>query len=234
VPSANDLVERGAVPGRPDMTFRWAHDETEVTFQTLVDGEPRTFVTGEQRGDLFYDADGEAIARIVRDESGRRTLVTTLDALDAAEARFRARDGATVPDAASDDFAPKLCPDPSPEPKTTKSENSIRYQEYVSKLPYGSAIKVGGVKFDGCDPATGNLLEAKANIDHLFDGNDNLYWWVEPKGDPTGQMQNQSDVARAAGRSVIWHAQTETGFRGLSRIKSSNNWPNLFVVYDPN
>ena len=30
-------------------------------------------------------------------------------------------------------------------------------------------LSLGGVRFDGCDEATGILLEAKANIDHLFD-----------------------------------------------------------------
>jgi hypothetical protein len=41
-------------------------------------------------------------------------------------------------------------------------------------------------------------------------------------------------VERAAGRLVVWHAQTEKGYRGLSEIARELDEPNLFVVYDPN
>jgi hypothetical protein len=41
------------------------------------------------------------------------------------------------------------------------------------------AINVGGVDYDGCEQSTGNLLEAKANIDHLFGVNDELNEWVD-------------------------------------------------------
>jgi len=41
VPSANPIVDEGPVPGRPDMTYRWARDEATVTFKVLVDGQQR-------------------------------------------------------------------------------------------------------------------------------------------------------------------------------------------------
>ncbi|MGO4869866.1 MAG: hypothetical protein ACLPGW_04545, partial [Roseiarcus sp.] len=41
-------------------------------------------------------------------------------------------------------------------------------------------------------------------------------------------------VELAAGRLVVWHAQTEKGFRGLSKIAGDLDEPNLSVVYDPN
>ena len=40
VPSANPLVDTGPVLGRPDMSYRWAHDETSVTFSALVGDLP--------------------------------------------------------------------------------------------------------------------------------------------------------------------------------------------------
>lgn len=216
------------------MSYRWAHDETEVAFKVLIDGQWRTLTVGEQKDDLFYDRNGEVVARLVSGASGRPTLVTTVDALDRALADLRREDGEPATSPAASDNEPKLCPDPTPERKTTKSENSIAYQEYVTWLPYGLAINVGGVNFDGCDPATGTLLEAKANIDFMFDDNDQLKWFIYPEKNPAIQMETQADTALAAGRVVVWHAQTEKGFRGLSKIKEQNSWMNLFVVYDPN
>ncbi len=234
VPSANPLVDTGPVPGRPAISYRWAHDETSVTFSALVDGKWRPLTGGSLRGDAFLDENGEAVAVSATGPDGRQTLVTSVDVLDRALAELKSRAGS--PDAAqsSDDHAPKLCPDPTPEPKTTQSENSIRHQEYVSGLPYGLAIKVGGVIFDGCDPVTGDLLEAKAKIDHLFDDKGNLNVWVDPAKDPRFQMTDQAEAAIASGRRVIWHAQTSKGFRGLNVIAQRLNGGNLTVVYDPN
>ena len=235
VPSSNQIVDEGAVPGRDDMSYRWAHDEGTVAFRVLIDGEWRTLTVGTLGTDnVFRNSQGEIVARPVGDANGRPVLVTTTAALKGAEAELRRRDGLPVPDAKIDEYEPKLCPDPTPEPKTTTSENSIAYQEYVSKLTYGLAINVGGVNFDGCDPATGNLLEAKANIDFMFDPNNTLNSWVNDASNPKYQMGAQAEAALAAGRLVVWHAQTLKSFQGLTEIASDLPWPNLTVVYDPN
>ena len=235
VPSQNAIVDQGPVPGQPDMTFRWANDEAQVTFNVVSDGQSQTFAVGALKsGDIFVDSDGDIVARLVMGPAGKPILVTTADALDRALAEFRSRDGAAPADVVVDDHAPKLCPDPTPEAKTSTSQNSILYQQYVTGLPYGWAINVGGVRFDGCYEATGILLEAKANIDHLFDDMGKLFVWVNPKNNPKFQMQAQSDAARAAGRIVIWHAQTLKGFYGLTQIAQDMPWQNVFVVYDPN
>ena len=166
---------------------------------------------------------------------GRRpTLVTAVDALDRALADLRRANGEPAASPTDEEHEPKLCPDPTPEPKTTQSANSIAYQEYVSGLPYGWAIVLGIVRFDGCDETTGNLLEAKADIDHLFDANDVLYSWVHPENNPIFQMAAQAEAALAAGRVVVWHAQTEKTYRGLTKIADDEDFGNLFVVYDPN
>ena len=78
-------------------------------------------------------------------------------------------------------------------------------------MRYPLAIFFGGVWFDGCDEPTGNLLDAKAKNDHLFDfdTDDTLQSWVYPEKDPAIQMERQAEVALAAGRRIVWHAQTE-------------------------
>jgi hypothetical protein len=165
-------------------------------------------------------------------------LVATVDALDRAVTDLHREDTepAAEPAAAriDDDRDPRLCPTATKEPKTTKSANSIAYQQYVSRLPYGWAIWLGGLFFDGCDPRTGFLLEAKADLDHLFDDHGNLRHWVSPKTNPVNQMVAQARAALAAGRVVVWHAQTEKTYRGLEKIAERLPFGNLFVVYDPN
>ncbi len=50
-------------------------------------------------------------------------------------------------------------------------------------------------------------------------------------------MLNQADAALAAGRLVVWHAQTEKGYRALTKIRDSLELPErlvVTVVYDPN
>jgi len=235
IPSANPIVDEGPVPGRPYMTCRWARDEAQVTFKVLIDGEWRTLTAGALgQGDAFYSPDGEIVARTVLAPGWRPALVTTVDALDRALADLRRAEGEPAASPTDEDHEPKLCPDPTQEPKTTKSDNSIAYQQYVSGLPYGLAIILGTVRYDGCDQRTGDLLEAKADIDFMFDGNDKLYDWVNPQKNPEIQMRRQAEAARAAGRIVVWHAQTEKGYRGLSEIAGDLDELNLFVVYDPN
>ncbi|RBP05158.1 restriction endonuclease fold toxin 5 of polymorphic toxin system [Roseiarcus fermentans] len=236
VPSANRLLETGSVPGRSDISYRWDHDVDSVTFSALVDGEWRPLTSGTLHGNAFLDEKGKAVAVSAPGPDGRQTLVTSVEVLDRAVAELKS--GAGSPDAAQsrENHEPRLCPDPTPEPKTTKSENSIRYQEYVSGLPYGLAIDVGGVRFDGCDPTTGDLLEAKADIDHLFDDDGELKVFVNSKKDPIIQMQSQIDVAFATipPRRVVWHAQTPKGFQGLSVSARRLERGKVFVVYDPN
>jgi hypothetical protein len=240
VPSDNRLVEEGRIPGRPDIAYRWAHDETAtaVTLNVLVDGQWRTLaVGGAAPNGLVFDRDGRAVARVVSGPDGRETLVATVDALDRAVADLSRKDGEPVAAPVADNREPRLCPEPTKEPQTTTSTNSIAYQQYVSGLVYPLAIWFGGLFFDGCDPPTGLLLEAKADIDFMFDGNDDVHGWIKPENNPRIQMLDQADAALAAGRLVVWHAQTEKGYRGLSKIRDSLQLPErlvVTVVYDPN
>jgi hypothetical protein len=242
VPSDNRLVEEGRLPGRPDIAYRWAHEETEtaVTLKVLVDGQWRTLAVGGAGLNSFvYDRAGHAVARVVSGPDQRQTLVATVNALDRAVADLRRKDGEPAAIPVANDNEPRLCPDPTPEPKTTKSANAIAYQEYVSGLPYGWAIVVGGVRFDGCEESTGNLLDAKAKQDHLFDldAPAALESWVYSENDPAVQMETQAKVALAAGRRIIWHAQTEKTFQGLKTIADRLPLPYgpiVTVIYDPN
>ena len=241
VPSDNRIVEEGRIPGRPDVAYRWAHDEssTAVTLKVLVDGQWRTLaVGGAGPNGLVYARDGQAVARVVSGPDRRQTLVATVGALDRAVADLRRQDDEPVAPPIANDNEPRLCPKPTKEPETMTAvrANAIAYQEYVSGLPYPFAIFFGGIWFDGCDERTGLLLDAKAKNDHIFDANDNLNLqsWVYAENNPAIQMKRQSDVAVATGREVVWHVQTEMTYLGLKKIADDNHFPNLSVDYDPN
>ena len=67
VPSDNRLVEEGFIPGRPDIAYRWAHDETAtaVTLEVLIDGQWRTLAVGGAAPDgLVFDQDGRAVGSV--------------------------------------------------------------------------------------------------------------------------------------------------------------------------
>ena len=89
VPGANRLLETGWVPGRPDIRYRWAHDEATATFTALVDGEWRPLTGGSLHGNAFLDERGEAVAVSTTGPDGRRTLVTSVDVLDRAVAELK-------------------------------------------------------------------------------------------------------------------------------------------------
>ena len=52
--------------------------------------------------------------------------------------------------------------------------------------------------------------------------------------EPRNSDGKQAEAALAAGRLVVWHAQTEKGYRGLKKIADGLQFGNLSVVYDPN
>ena len=225
VPSDNRLVEEGRVPGRLDVAYHWAHDETKtaVTLKVLVDGEWRTLAVGGAAPNGFvYDRDGHAVARVISGPDKRQTLVATVDALDRAVADLRRKDGEPAAAPIADDREPRLCPVPREEPGTTDKANSIAYQQYVSGLIYPLAINVGGVWFDGCDLRTGILLEAKGKIDFMFDGNDKLYWWIDPKKNPADSDESPGGSrARCGPLGRVACANRE----GLSRIEEDRGQP---------
>ena len=67
----------------------------------------------------------------------------------------------------------------------------------------------------------------------MFDANNDVIGWIHPDKDPAIQMEKQAKVALAAGRRVVWYAQTQRGFEGLSKIADQLKYDHLSVVYKP-
>jgi len=126
IPSANRIVDEGPVPGRPNMSYRWARDEAQVSFKVLIDGQwrPPTYGLRGEDAAAFYSPDGEVVARVVEGPRRRLTLVTSIDVLDRARMRHADDEPAAEPalDPIDGPYRPRLCPAPTPESKTTKSK----------------------------------------------------------------------------------------------------------------
>ncbi len=89
-------VEEGSVPGRPDITYRWAPDETTVTYHVLVDGQWRTLEARQDSTGSFRDAQGNLVATVVHDPGSKPTLATDPAAVDRAIAALPNATGDTA------------------------------------------------------------------------------------------------------------------------------------------
>jgi hypothetical protein len=234
VPSAGKSgVTEGDVPGRPNLQYLWDKPTGQVLFRVFIDGHWVTLTGGYDNLNQFYrGADGKVIARAAGD-----ALIVDLGALDRARERLADGRGGDPPkDNSSDERGgPKLCPEPSKESNEGWSENSAAYQQYVTRLGPEFAIWLNGVWFDGCDPGTGDMLEAKGNYEFFVDA-DGL--WKEGLGDKSyetirNQLGNQSRAAALDGRNVRWHVQQKAVADVLRGWADELDLTNLTVVYDP-
>ncbi len=162
IPSAGKSgVTEGNVPGRTDLQYRWDKPAGQVVFRVFIDGHWVTLTGGRDNLNQFYrDADGNVIARAAGD-----ALVVDLGALDRARERLAEGGGGQPPQNASSNErgGPKLCPESSDESNKGWSRNSIAYQQYVSGLDPGLAVRLNGISFDGCNQVKNLMLDAKAN-----------------------------------------------------------------------
>jgi hypothetical protein len=233
VPSDNRThVHEGLAPGRNDLSFSWDALEGTVRYHAFIDGHWVTLSQARNYGGpLYLDAHGNVLARAVGD-----SLVVDVDALDRARERLADNSGGQPPREASSDErgGPKLCPEPSRESNEGWSANSIAYQQYVSGLEPEFAIWLNGVSFDGCDPATGDMLEAKANYEHFLDpdGAWNEVWGNAEFDRLLSQMTRQADAA-VDGRQVVWHVQQQSVTVAMQAMANLVKKPNLTVLFDP-
>ncbi len=77
-------VKQGPVPGRPDMSYSWAQDETSATFSVQSNGQTQSFRAQQDGAGDFVDAQGNIVATVETGPDGQRTLSVDPDAVDAA------------------------------------------------------------------------------------------------------------------------------------------------------
>ena len=168
IASNRSNIYDGAVPGVPNVSYHV--DEGVLTLlHQEPDGALRQLYFGFPDSDGAYqDDDGNVIGRKVGTKlilnSG---FIASLADGTATVAHRPAVDGSeeqlptpnSSPANATDDS--EICHAPLPENINGRSERSLAYQEQITGLPRGLDVPYHGVRFDGCDPPTTFMLEAK-------------------------------------------------------------------------
>lgn len=223
LPTNQSLVSEGALPGRPDLAYRYDRDTGVLDIYRQGDTGRHWLESGHiGTDDRFYDASGQVVGR-----SLGHTIAIDPDALPAPLGQARAEEGAL---SASD--PPQLCPDESPENVNGRSERSLAYQEQISGLPRGFEIKLNGVRFDGCREEDGTMLEAKGP--GFADKMDNPHEWKDwyTGAEPIkAQMRRQSDAV--VSRKVEWHFAEPEPARFFKGYAKEQGLMNVDVLYTP-
>jgi hypothetical protein len=143
-----------------------------------------------------------------------------------ADARASSRSQA-VADTATE---PKLCPDPTPEDISGRSDRTIAYQSQITGLLPGLQVVFNGERYDGCVEDSGTLLEAKGEgYADKMSGPDGWVKWFTGAADLMSQMQSHSD--HAPGRIVEYHfAEKEVADWARQYARP---YTNIVVFYTP-
>ena len=223
-------VQTGTAPDYPDVSYRWAPADGQLTVWRTIDGVRTPMAVAQQEGGLYVDEQGKTVARVTDDG-----LLLDWKALGLSEARTNA-DFETESSISARSLAlaeaeaenkPELCPAPS---KDIGFGNT--YQTRVTGLPPGLAVRLDNVLFDGCRLSNGDMIEAKGLRYQRFllpDGE----WRTTFKGAKRieRQLLNQSKAAAAYGRLVEWHVAEK---RVADKIREmASPYSNVVVIWDP-
>lgn len=240
-PTNDSNIHGGQVPGVPGVSYR--SDEGVLTIiRQGPDGTGQPVYTGFPDADGFYhDDQGNVVGRKV----GTALLLNTGALSDLASApsssptpqRDQDPDNQNLlPGSApvNEDDQPRICPNPSPEGINGRSERSLAYQEQITGLPRGFDVAMNGVRFDGCDERTGNMLEAKGP---------GIAWplfampqkWLRSDWAGYFDIMNQaySQNQRSGGRTVEWHFAEKAAADFFSEEFKRAGYSNIVVKNTP-
>ena len=245
VPYPSDGRASEPVPGRPDLILVDADNATDRTLYQLAPDGTRSLVAR-----LHSDDKG-----VFRDEAGNiygawigGQLVLDPDALpapatmglpnraepQAAPAPTLAPDDLTNPGSQSspaNDARPRLCPVPTPDQPHGAKEAAWAYQEQITGLPRGLAVRLNGVDFDGCRESDGTMLEAKGpGYAKFLDSNGEWLPWWDGKYELMNQAIAQS--AAAGSRQIEWYVAEPRALFAIKKMISDLGIQNITVLYE--
>ncbi|HTS94485.1 MAG TPA: Tox-REase-5 domain-containing protein [Stellaceae bacterium] len=225
IPTNRSLIQDGTVPDHPELSYHYDQGEGRLIIVRTDDDGKHVIYSGQfPRDDIFRDADGRAIGRIV--DGG---IVIDVDALPASN--FKTDPGQP---------RPKLCPDPGLD--QPGGLRGYRYQAYIGLLNNGFSLPPGlamnlpdpetgkMVHFDDCRWSDGTMLEAKGS-----------YAWALRLGPQSRPLANITkrflDQARrqlnAAGtRSIEWYFE-EAEMANFTRELFKDEGLNITVHFAP-
>jgi hypothetical protein len=234
IPWNASLISQGSIAGWPGLSFHYDRD-TGVPHLFLGDasGSPQLVVQARIGVDgLFRDRDGRAIGRAI---DGRDVVIDpdTLPALLSPRITGTAAgDNAGAQARSETRSEPKLCPDPTPEDITRRSERTLLYQQQITGLAPGLEVVFNGQRYDGCRESDGTLLEAKGEgyADLMF-GSGYLPEWLRGLATLENQMYNHS---RHAGNRLVEYHFAEKAVADWARMYAARKgYDNIIVFYTP-
>jgi hypothetical protein len=163
IPTNASNIHEGSFPGFPTLGYR--SDEGMLTISRL---DPAGQIEVLYRGapdanDFYHDDQGNIIGRHV----GTGILFDSNALTELAAKPTNGKEPETgialLPNASAsqDDKEPKVCPPPTEEDTTGRSDRAIAYQTQITGLPKGYDVLFNGVRYDGCDKITKFMQEAK-------------------------------------------------------------------------
>lgn len=223
------VVTEGALPGQPDVRYRYDEGFLSVYLRFGEDKWPLIFHGRAGVDGLFRLASGVVIGRDLG-----TGIVLNESAIDREEQRKRTLASAVAAGRAKDE--PNLCPEETPERRTNKDIRWRIYQYQVTRTTPGMAYNLNGVEFDGCfEDEGGMMVEAKglgyATNNKLAGGE--FPDWYDGGADIVGQIVRQSTAAAASGRRVRWYAAERPMEQWLKRLVEALKLPNIDVVHQP-
>ncbi|HYO60189.1 Tox-REase-5 domain-containing protein [Archangium sp.] len=114
---------------------------------------------------------------------------------------------------------------------TTRSEDSLDYQEQITGRPAWWVYMIGEVEFDGIKAR--ELLEAKGpGYCSFFNADGTPKYWYRNSGkfdEMMRQAADQSKMAQQVGLPVIWHVADANVAKFLREIFKDEGWNNITV-----
>ncbi|HWK47456.1 MAG TPA: Tox-REase-5 domain-containing protein [Stellaceae bacterium] len=221
-PSGNWRVYQGTLPDRPDIDFRY--DEGVLTlYKTDADGTRRQIFHDVPIDDYYRDESGRVVGTKLGDG-----FQVDIDRVLAPEPDASSSDGRAKPEPVPHDDEPRICPAPEEDVPHGSPAHADEYQQYVSGLSKGYAVRLNGVAFDGCrEPRI--MLEAKSTGYEAL-----LTSKYSPLSDGVASSfinQARDQVVAAGGGPIEWHFR-EKGAADIAR-ELLKNFPAITVIYDP-
>ena len=235
IPTNRSNVSEGTIPDSPGLAYR--NDEGILTLYHVDDSGKRTVIfNGRPDADQLYrDDQGNVIGRniangqgFVIDPDALAKLAVKVDAVKNPE--YRAQLKAYIDAVLTSN--PRLCPLPSPDKGENTSVQAGMYQSRLCGLPPDWGVSYNDVRFDGCDPATGTLLECKAlGFEKKMSRLGDFQEWYTGAKDPLKQMDEQ----QAAGhdREVLWHVAEKRFTDLMENYRQEKGYGNVIVRHTP-
>jgi hypothetical protein len=214
IPSNDSPIAEGPIANSAGLSYRYNSDTGVLQIRQEIGSLGPGVITEAQLGTdgLFHDQRGQVIG--LRLSTGIAVDTDTLPGHAPA----------------ANDNHPRLCPDPTPENISGRSERAVAYQSQITGLPPGLEVVFNGERYDGCRESDHHLLEAKGEGYLTFMSSPmSWYEWFSKLDDLKQQID--SHATHALGHIVEYHF-AEKQVADWAR-QYARKYSNVVVYYTP-